>query len=221
MPYAFNPFTGNLDYYQEASASGISALTGDVTASGSGSVAATVAQVGGKTAAAVATSVDDTLGATTANTASKIVKRDASGNFTAGRIIGDTAVTVGAQGWQKNGTHSTFEGNYGGSNPLLSYHYNQITVTPINGFHFNWGWRVLSGVQNMCGTATLVGGTVTVANTYIRTGAYIYLSCKTPGGTQGFLSAPVSGITSATSFVINSTSGTDTSTVDYMIINTI
>lgn len=65
----------------------ITQLTNDVTAGpGGGSQAATVAAVGGKTAAAVATSVDDTLGATSANTASKIVKRDSSGNFVAGTI---------------------------------------------------------------------------------------------------------------------------------------
>lgn len=44
---------------------GISALTGDVTASGTGSVAATVASVGGKTAAAIATVVGNTSGTNT------------------------------------------------------------------------------------------------------------------------------------------------------------
>lgn len=45
--------------------SGITALTGDVTASGTGSVAATVASIGGKTAAAVATVVTNTSGTNT------------------------------------------------------------------------------------------------------------------------------------------------------------
>lgn len=64
----------------------ITALTSDVSASGPGSVAATVNSVGGKTAAAVATSVNDTIAATSVNTASTIVKRDGSGNFSAGSI---------------------------------------------------------------------------------------------------------------------------------------
>lgn len=62
-------------------------LAGDVTGpSGTN----TVALVGGKTASAVATSVDDTQAATSSNTASTIVKRDASGNFTAGTITADS-----------------------------------------------------------------------------------------------------------------------------------
>jgi len=46
----------------------------------------TVATVGGKTSTAIATSINDTLAATSASTASTIVKRDASGNFAAGTI---------------------------------------------------------------------------------------------------------------------------------------
>lgn len=57
----------------------ISDLTGDVTATGPGSAAATVAFVGGETAADVATSVQDTQAATDLSTVSTIVKRDASG----------------------------------------------------------------------------------------------------------------------------------------------
>ena len=51
--------------------------------------AMTVDTVGGKTSAEIATSVDDTIAATNANTASVIVKRDASGNFAAGTITAD------------------------------------------------------------------------------------------------------------------------------------
>ena len=69
------------------------------------------------------------------------------------------------------------------------------------------------------GTATLVAGTVTVATTAVKTGAKIFLSVNTPGGTQGFLSAPAASITNGVSFVINSTSATDTSTVNWWIIN--
>ena len=61
--------------------SGITALTGDVTASGTGSVAASVATVGGVTAANVATGANLANAATNVSTASAIVKRDASGNF--------------------------------------------------------------------------------------------------------------------------------------------
>jgi hypothetical protein len=58
-------------------------LSGDVT----GTVGSnTVSTVDGKTAVEVSTSVDDTQAATNANIASTIVKRDGSGNFSAGTI---------------------------------------------------------------------------------------------------------------------------------------
>ncbi len=67
---------------------GPTALVGDVTATGSGSevVTATVAYVGGVSAANVAAGATLANAATNSNTASAIVKRDASGNFTAGTV---------------------------------------------------------------------------------------------------------------------------------------
>jgi len=64
----------------------ITDLTGDVSASGPGSVPATVNSVGGKTALEIATSVNDTQAATAVNTPSTIVKRDGSGNFAASTV---------------------------------------------------------------------------------------------------------------------------------------
>lgn len=75
--------SSNIQAQFDALAGGITSLTGDVTASGPGAAAATVALVGGETAADVATSVTDTQAATSANTNSTIVKRDGSGNFSA------------------------------------------------------------------------------------------------------------------------------------------
>lgn len=67
------------------------------------------------------------------------------------------------------------------------------------------------------GTATLSSGTVIVATDKVKTGYKIYVSVNTPSGTQGFLSAPTGSIVDATSFVINSTSATDDSTVNWWI----
>lgn len=67
------------------------------------------------------------------------------------------------------------------------------------------------------GTATLVDGTVTVATDKVKTGYKIYVSVNTPSGTQGFLSAPTGSIVDGTEFVINSTSATDDSTVNWWI----
>lgn len=61
--------------------------------------------------------------------------------------------------------------------------------------------------------ATLVGGTVTVSNAAVKAGSRIELWCKTPGGTPGAVF--VSAKTADTSFVITSTSGTDTSVVGW------
>lgn len=79
------------------------------------------------------------------------------------------------------------------------------------------GNRVGGGI--LSGTATLVAGTVTVSNTEIQTGDVVILTRRTPGGTVGDLSAPTASIVNATSFVINSASATDTSTVSYQIIH--
>lgn len=70
----------------------ITALTGDVSAIGPGSVAATVNSVGGSSAANIHTAELATNAATDANTPSTIVKRDASGNFSASTI---TASLIG------------------------------------------------------------------------------------------------------------------------------
>jgi hypothetical protein len=74
--------SGNLTWTTPSSA-GITALTGDVTASGPGSAAATVTSVGTSTAAQVHAAELAANAATSAATASTIVKRDGSGDFVA------------------------------------------------------------------------------------------------------------------------------------------
>jgi uncharacterized membrane protein len=79
--------------------------------------------------------------------------------------------------------------------------------------------KIATGANASVGTSTLVGGTVTVSTTAVTTSSLIYVTVNTPGGTQGFLSVPSASIVDATSFVINSTSGTETSTVNWWIVN--
>jgi len=69
------------------------------------------------------------------------------------------------------------------------------------------------------GTATLAGGTIVVATTAVTASSLIFVSRNTAAGTTGELSAPEASIVAGTSFTIDSTSGTDTSTVNYWIIN--
>ncbi len=64
-----------------ASGGGITALTGDVTASGTGSVAATVALVGGTSAASVASTVGTVAAASSSATINTLALRDGSGDI--------------------------------------------------------------------------------------------------------------------------------------------
>lgn len=76
-----------------------------------------------------------------------------------------------------------------------------------------------SGLNVHRGRATLVGGTVTVTGIAFRAGAIGFCMAATFGGTSGKLSIPSATVLDASgSFVINSSSGTDTSTVDWVIV---
>jgi hypothetical protein len=81
---------------KQVSGNYITALTSDVSASGGGSVAATVNSVGGSSASNVHSAELLANAATNANTVSTIVKRDSSGNFSAGTI--SAALTGTASG---------------------------------------------------------------------------------------------------------------------------
>lgn len=81
------------------------------------------------------------------------------------------------------------------------------------------GVQVKTGTNSKIGTAVLVAGTVTVANTSVTANSRIILTSQTDGGTPGFLR--VSAKTIGTSFVIKSSSTTDTSTVAWYIVESI
>jgi hypothetical protein len=81
------------------------------------------------------------------------------------------------------------------------------------------GWRNISiadGSNKRMGLATLVGGTVTVSNTSVTTNTRIFTSRQTAGGTLGHLS--IGTVVASTSFVINSSSATDTSVIAWLLI---
>lgn len=87
----------------------------------------------------------------------------------------------------------------------------------------------IQGERTQRGTATLVAGTATVGpggggeRIELRSGMRIVVARNTPGGTPGDLSVPdasrVFGDPGTGQFVINSGSGTDTSTVDWAIVS--
>jgi hypothetical protein len=76
-------------------------------------------------------------------------------------------------------------------------------------------YETLSYLQGRTGTATLIAGTVTINNPIVATNSIIIVSRKTSGGTLGYLyiSSQSNG-----SFTITSSSNSDTSTVNYLII---
>ena len=103
---------------------------------------------------------------------------------------------------------------------ILTAAIRNITATPgqvLTLVDENTGQVEYQNVTGYRGTATLEDGTVTVLTDKVKTGYKIYLSVNTPSGTQGFLSARTDFITDGVSFVINSTSATDDSTVNWWI----
>jgi hypothetical protein len=69
----------------------------------------------------------------------------------------------------------------------------------------------------LVGSAVLVAGTVTVSNLRIKAGSNVMLTRKVTGGTVGHLT--LGTVVAGTSFVIDSSSNTDTSTVSWQILD--
>jgi len=87
------------------------------------------------------------------------------------------------------------------------------TLGNIDASFAGTGLRVSEGANGKQGRATLVAGTVTVADTSTTAASEILVTSQVDGGTPGFLR--VSGRTAGTSFTITSGSGTDTSTAAF------
>lgn len=81
VPYAVRALNATNARNSTTAADFSGTLSGDISGTQN---ATNVGTVGGKTATQISTSVDDTLNATSANTAGTIVKRDALGGFSAG-----------------------------------------------------------------------------------------------------------------------------------------
>lgn len=73
-----------------------------------------------------------------------------------------------------------------------------------------------TGTNKPVGSGTLVAGTVTISNTLVTSSSIIILARTTSGGTTGTLSYTKNA---GVGFTVSSTSNTDTSTFDYLIIN--
>ena len=96
---------------------------------------------------------------------------------------------------------------------------DRLTVSNAGNIEINTlgaGLQVKEGSNAKMGTSTLVAGTVTVSTTAVTATSRIFLTSQADGGTVGF--QRVSARTAATSFTITSSSGTDTSTIAWFIV---
>lgn len=127
-----------------------------------------------------------------------------------GSLVGDIAVIAK--------TNTTGSGN------VLSIIANSGTALNIvgttTGFSIKFGSgkiQITETVNSPLGTATLVNGIIVVANKAITASSRVFLSNANASGTPGivYVSAKSAGI----SFTITSTSNTDASTINYLIIN--
>jgi len=192
---------------KQATGSYITALTGDVTAAGPGSVAGTVAFVGGYSAANVAAGATLANAATDANTISAIVKRNGSGNFSAGTI---TANLTG----NASGTAATFTGSLTGdvtsTAMATSIASSVVTGKLITGYASGAGTvagtdTILQAINKLNGNALLLAplasptftGTVTMPSGSVTSSAWTTgtspLSIGTTPATAGELRLPNNG----------------------------
>jgi hypothetical protein len=84
---------------------------------------------------------------------------------------------------------------------------------------YSSGNLVTAKTNVTAGTATLTAGAMTVMTTAVQANSIILVNYNMISGVGGSLSAPAAGRSVGVSFTINSTIGTDTSTVDWVIIN--
>jgi hypothetical protein len=79
---------------------------------------------------------------------------------------------------------------------------------------------IATGANASIGTsAAMTAGGITILTTAVTASSKIFVTHNTLAGTPGAVSAPTASIVAGTSFAIASSSNTDTSTVNWWIIN--
>jgi hypothetical protein len=121
--------------------------------------------------------------------------------------LATTAFVTTADNLKANAASPTFTGDINSST-------GNVLVSTIGK-----GLQIKTGTNSKIGTVALVGGSATVANTSITANSRILLTSQSDGGIPGFLR--VTTKTVGTSFVITSSSVTDTSTVAWYIVESI
>jgi hypothetical protein len=159
---------------------------------------------GSSTAASRGTGLAPVFGAGTIGDTVNRVEMDADGalRFGSGSAVVDSAVS-------RNGVGQLLISN----SLVINGAINASGVVDISAA--GSGVQVKEGSNCKQGTAVLVAGSVTVANTAVTASSRIFLTSNADGGTPGFVR--VSARVAGTSFTITSSSGTDTSTIAYEI----
>lgn len=78
------------------------------------------------------------------------------------------------------------------------------------------GLRIKEGANAKMGTGILIGGSATVSTTAVTANSRVFLTIQTPGGSVGALY--VASRSNGVSFAVSSTSGTDTSTFAWLLV---
>lgn len=164
----------------------------------------------------------------TANTAARhnaVTIGTANGLSLATQVLSLAAATNAVPGALTAADHTTYSG-YAATIALKAPLASPVFTGDVNVSTGNIlistlgkGLQIKTGVNSKLGTAVLVAGTVTVANTSVTANSRIFLTSQTDGGVVGFLR--ITAKTAATSFVITSSSALDTSTVAWMIVESI
>lgn len=104
----------------------------------------------------------------------------------------------------------------GGTLGITSSNNVDLTNNSLRLLSVGTGISIKEGSNCTMGTATLAAGAATVATTKVTDTSRIFVFSNADGGTPGWLR--VSARTAGTSFTITSSSGTDTSTVAWLIL---
>ncbi len=182
-------------------------LPSAITAPGSLTTTTSLTAGSGFTVSAGTTSITGTTNINTTGAAVTTIGVGGTGAVHIGNATGNTAVTGSLTA---STTLTATLGNITATNGNLSLAHtgNKLLI------HASTAASDAIGI-----TAAMTAGTITVSTTAVTANSIIFLSANTLGGTPGTLSAPSGSITPSTSFVITSSSSSDTSTVNYHIIN--
>ena len=183
------------------SGSGITALTGGVTATGPGSAVATVVSVGGASATLVAAAATAINTATSADTPSTVVERDGSGNFSAttitANLIGSSSSFTGSLVGDVTGTQGATVVSTVGGSTAASLHTSQLLTAAAASID------TPSTLVLRDSSGNFAAGTITANLTGNASGS--------SGSFTGSLSGDVTGTQSAT--VVSSVGGSTAASV--------